>query len=119
MTDKEKFIEIIDKLIEQGLVLDEEATNYFNSLKEKKEKPIITEKGWNILHFMQENNNSYDNKFKAADIGDGIGISGKSVSGSIRKLVTDGFVEKVGSNPVCYSITDLGKTFKYNIEEDN
>ena len=36
------------------------------------------------------------------------------VSGAMRKLVTDGFVEKVGQDPVIYSITENGKNI--NIE---
>ena len=47
---------------------------------------------------------------KAKDIGEGLFISSRAVSGAIRKLVTDGFVEKVGENPVLYSITEKGKT---------
>jgi DNA-binding HxlR family transcriptional regulator len=35
-------------------------------------------------------------------------ISSRSVSGSIRKLVTDGFVEKVSTDPVLYALTDKG-----------
>jgi DNA-binding HxlR family transcriptional regulator len=32
------------------------------------------------------------------------------VSGAIRKLVTDGYVEKVGQDPVIYTLTELGKS---------
>ena len=39
-------------------------------------------------------------------------ISSRTVSGSIRKLVNDGFVEKVGQDPVIYSITEQGKNIK-------
>ena len=35
-------------------------------------------------------------------------ISSRSVSGAIRKLVTDGFVEKVSTDPVLYALTDKG-----------
>jgi hypothetical protein len=30
----------------------------------------------------------------------------------MRKLVTDGFCEKVGSDPVIYTITEKGKNYK-------
>ena len=46
---------------------------------------------------------------KARDIAEGLFISSRAVSGAMRKLVTDGFVEKVGQDPVIYSITDNGK----------
>jgi predicted transcriptional regulator len=52
--------------------------------------------------------------WKARDIAEGLFISSRAVSGAMRKLVTDGFVEKVGQDPVIYSITDNGKNI--NIE---
>lgn len=33
----------------------------------------------------------------------------RSVSGSMKKLITEGFVEKIGSDPVAYAITEKGK----------
>jgi predicted transcriptional regulator len=50
--------------------------------------------------------------FKAKDIAEGLFISSRAVSGAIRKLVTDGYVEKVGQDPTIYSITDKGKNIK-------
>jgi hypothetical protein len=32
----------------------------------------------------------------------------------MRKLVTDGFGEKVGQDPVVYAITEKGKTIEIN-----
>ena len=49
-----------------------------------------------ILKYMQEN-------------ADGLFISSRTVSGSIRKLVTDGYVEKIGQDPVIYTLTEKGK----------
>ena len=52
--------------------------------------------------------------FKAKDIADGIGISSRTVSGAMRKLVTDGFVEKeIGPRSCIYAITEKGKKY-YN-----
>ena len=51
---------------------------------------------------------------KARDIAEGLFVSSRAVSGSLRKLVTDGFVEKVGQDPAIYTITEKGKN--YNIE---
>ena len=47
---------------------------------------------------------------KAKDIGEGLFISSRAVSGAIRKLVADGYVEKIGQDPVVYSLTEKGKT---------
>ena len=49
---------------------------------------------------------------KAKEIAEGMFISSRAVSGAMRKLVTDGFVEKVGQDPVIYSITEKGKNIK-------
>ena len=69
----------------------------------------LTDKNKTILKWMQENITNYNNVFNAKQIGDGLFMSGRSVSGSIRKLVTLGYVEKQGKDPVCYSLTDNGK----------
>lgn len=39
-------------------------------------------------------------------------MSPRSVSGSMKKLINDGYVEKKGGSPVCYGLTDLGKDFQ-------
>ena len=49
---------------------------------------------------------------KAKDIAEGLGISSRTVSGSLRKLVTDGFVDKVSTNPTIYAISEKGKNYK-------
>ena len=46
---------------------------------------------------------------KARDIAEGLFISSRAVSGAMRKLVTDGFVEKIGKDPTIYTITETGK----------
>ena len=35
-------------------------------------------------------------------------MTSRTASGAMRKLVTDGYLEKVGENPVVYSITEKG-----------
>jgi DNA-binding MarR family transcriptional regulator len=116
MTKKEKFINMVEDLVKElDLSEYQEEMEFFNSLKETKEKAPITEKGLKILNYMKEHKEEYNNIFKAADIGAGLEISGKSVSGSIRKLVESNFVKKVGSNPSCYSLTEVGEAFEYII----
>ena len=86
-------------------------------------KPELTEAGLSILEYLQACDSTSQ---KAKDIADGMGIASRKVSGSIRKLVTDGFVDKFGSNPVIYSLTEKGKEFdiknykeRMNNEEDH
>ena len=67
-------------------------------------------------HSNERNKDTYNNIFTARGMGDGIGIGSKVVSGAMRKLVTDGYVEKMGENPVVYSLTDKGMTIDLSAE---
>jgi predicted transcriptional regulator len=114
---KENFLQFIDNLIEHDKeyaesIMTDEIKQYLEILKEDKSlKPEITDNGKIVLKYMQDNNVTLG---KAKDIANGLGISSKRVAGALRKLVTDGFAEKVGTNPVIYAITEKGKN--YNID---
>jgi predicted transcriptional regulator len=106
---KEMFIKSVENCIEKyPQEFTEEAIKYFTSFKNivSEEKEEFTETGKRILICMQA---SEKEMWKAKDIADEIEISSKSVSGSMRKLVTDGYVEKQGKNPVIYTLTLKGK----------
>ena len=112
MTNKELFIKEIKGLIEDGFEFSEGANAYFEALQTKssaKERPEITENGIKILKFMQENYEKFNNVFNSKDIGEGLFVSSRSVSGSMPKLITNGYVEKIGADPVTYAITEQGK----------
>lgn len=119
MTNKECFIKKIDELLNDcpdffGQTEEsEKALAYFEELKSTKKggSKEITENGVKVLQFMQDNWEKYNNVLKAKDIAEGLFTSGKSVSGSMRKLVSDGYVEKIGKDPVTYAITEKGKSF--------
>lgn len=113
MTNKEIFITTVEELFEVHPEVPSAAIEYFNTLKtsQEKEKPPFTENGAKVLKWMQENHPSFNNIFKAKDIADGLFIpSSRTASGALRKLITDGYASKIAGNPVCYSLTDLGKT---------
>lgn len=112
---KKDFIQEIGDLIDnEDIQLSPKALEYFEELKTKKSSGEMTENGKRILEFLQNHYEEYNNVLKAKNIGEGLGISGRSVSGSIRKLITDGFVEKIGKEPVSYAITDLGKSYQFD-----
>ena len=50
-----------------------------------------------------------NNIFTSKEIAEALFVSGRSVSGSMRKLFGDGYVDKEGNNPIKYSLTDLGR----------
>ena len=117
MTKKQKFINFVEGLIAKIDIdtLDadsKEAIEYFNILKstEGEEKQKFTENGKLVLTYIQQNYETNNNMFKAKDIGEGLNIKSRTASGAMIKLVTDGYLEKIASNPVIYSLTDLGKT---------
>lgn len=111
MSKKEEFIEYVEKLINNtDLEMNEEAKSYWEALKSKEEKvkPLFTDNGKLILNFLKENSDD-DRAFRAKDISEALFTSSRSVSGAIRKLVTDGYVEKIGQDPSKYCLTEKGK----------
>ena len=118
MSKKETFITEIEDILAHGATLSEDAMTYFTALKgaADKEKRAFTENGKAVLQFMQENKETYNNLFKAKEVGEGMNITSRTASGAMRKLVTDGYVEKMGENPVVYSLTDKGMTIDLSAE---
>ena len=108
MSKKQEFIKFIEMAIEAyPCPMNEEAKLYWDALRgvdETGEKPLFTDNGKLILDFLQKNQDTP--MWKARDIAEGLFVSSRTVSGAIRKLVTDGFVEKVGQDPVIYSIRE-------------
>ena len=118
MSNQEMFIKEIEEILnDNNITLSENANKYFQILKmSKNEKPKFTENGKIILKYLQDNKDTYNNIFSAKSIGEGLFISSKGVSGALRKLVNDGYVDKAGNSPVCYSINQKG--IEVNIEEE-
>ena len=108
MTNREKFIFEVEQVLKQSEFLSEEALAYFEELKNGKASiGGLTEKGREILEWLntKERLNEF---FSAKDIGEGLFTSSRVISGAARKLVTDGYLEKEGKNPVTYRITASG-----------
>lgn len=114
MTKRQNFIDMVENLIKSApediSESFKEGLSFFEGFKciLEKPKPIFTENGLKIISYMRENKETKENLFKASDIAEGLFISSRSVSGSIRKLVTDGYVTKVGESPILYTLTPLG-----------
>lgn len=90
---------------------DEDAaqlTEFFETQNQYSNKPMFTETGLQILEYMQTCGIT---NVKAKDIADGIDMTSRKVSGAIRKLVADGYVEKNGQNPVVYTLAERGQNF--------
>jgi thiamine monophosphate kinase len=129
MTKKETFI----KFIEVAIKIAEDEITYINGINEKYNITTddyniamefwedykkcltppkdMTENGLKVLTWMREHIEEMSNVFTAKEIGEGLFTSGRSISGSMKKLVNDGYVEKIGKNPVQYSLTETGKLY--------
>lgn len=116
MNKCEKFLEFFDDLIQNSkypIELPEDVKEFYDMLKSSQEKftdrPEFTENGLLVLEYMK--NNLDIKSMKAKDIADGIGLPSRRISGAMRKLVSDGYVEKFGQNPVIYTLSNKGKNF--------
>ena len=109
MISKTQFIAYLDEnFFTDNQNIPDEILTYWEEFKGKeKEKPLFTDNGKLILKYLQENSDT--SMFKAKDVGEGLDISSRAVSGAMRKLVADGYVEKIGQNPVMYALTEKGK----------
>lgn len=126
MTKKQAFLEIVGKeIFERSDIYVEnypdtfsDALDYYNALmaSDDKSKEGFTEGGAKILMYMRDNKESSSNIFKAKSIGDGIGVSSRAVTGSMRKLVSAGYVEKIEGSPCVYSLTTLGENVEVVID---
>ena len=76
------------------------------TLKNEKNNNRLTELNHLILDFMRENKDKYDNSFSSKIIAEGLDTAAKKISGSIRKLVNLGLVEKTNENPVIYALRE-------------
>ena len=118
MTDREAFVDYVNRTLEtvmieefgKGTEYKDQVKRYWNVFLNGEETgKKITENGQKILIFMQENEEAMSNIFTSKEIAEALFVSGRSVSGSMRKLLGDGYVDKEGNNPVKYSLTDLGR----------
>ena len=119
---KQEFLNFVESLMNANpdltkQLMTENIQAYLNILKDiKDEKPQLTENGKLILKYLQ--NNQDIKLWKAKDLAEQIGISSRGTSGAMRKLVNDGFCEKIGQDPVIYTLTEKGKNFEI-IEGEN
>lgn len=122
MTKKDAFIKIVKEMIfeNENMILhdfyDDETINLACEYWEDFEKGAssnakeMTENGAKIIAFMQ----TAAPELTAKEIGEGLFVSGRSIAGSMKKLVADEYVEKIeGSKPIIYALTEKGK--QYNI----
>ena len=110
MSKKQAFIDYVAPLFSNDHKdIPEDALDYWNGLIAEKstEKPEFTDNGKVILRFFQEHQDVLS--WKSKDVAEVIGLSSRSVSGSLRKLVADEYIDKIGKDPILYCLTEKGK----------
>lgn len=110
MSKKIDFINYVKNYINEE-EMPEDVRNYWEAfqLTNEKEKSPFTENGKLILKFLQSS--AETEMWPAKKIAEEMGIGSRSVSGSMRRLVSDGYVEALGENPKVYKITNKGKDY--------
>ena len=114
---KQEFIHFLNALMEAApdvaeKLMTDSIKAYIEAMTNPElEKPELTDNGKLILDYLQK---SEVTLLKAKDIAEVLFISSRAVSGALRKLVNDGFCEKVGQDPVIYSLTEKGKNYSIN-----
>lgn len=118
---KEEFVKFLQKLMDANPELTESMMNeniktYIEVLMsdETKDKPLFSENGLIVFKFLRENTET--TAWPAKAIAAEVNLTSRQVSGCARKLVNDGFLEKVSTNPVYYALSQKGKDFEL-IEE--
>ena len=124
MTKKEAFIKIIQtEIFDRTDIYAENypdeyelAVSFWEDFKNGrvKDSGVMTENGKKLLSWMQENVDTMTNLFTSKEAAEALFTSGRSIAGSMRKLITDGYVEKTGKDPVKYSLTDAGKNYHFD-----
>ena len=116
---KDEFLDFLDALMTANPELTaklktENVAAYIDTIRNGGDpaKETMTKNGLAVLTYLQ----SITTPLKSKDIALGMGVGAKSVTGTLRKLSTDGYVEKVASPgaSAVYLITDKGKNFKLN-----
>lgn len=120
---REEFIKFLNDLMEANpdltkSLMSPTVQSYIDDVlngKDNKEKPMFSENGKVVFDFLRENKDA--TAWSSKSIAEQVGLTSRQVSGCARKLVNDGFLEKVSVNPVYYALSQKGKDFVELVEE--
>lgn len=113
MSKQEKFVDFINANGIMDKTTDEEILSFWEELKKGPTATTLTftKNGKAIIAAMRLMADKND--WTSGDIAAMIDATPRSVSSSIRKLITDELVEKVSKEPVLYALTNKGKEIKF------
>jgi DNA-binding MarR family transcriptional regulator len=110
MSKKLEFINYVQSLMDgKTAEMSDEALAYWEALKtEEFSKEEFTENGKMLLKYFQELPSESGGR-TARQVAEDLFINSRTVSGAARKLISEGYLEKLGKDPILYSITEKGK----------
>ena len=114
MSKKIEFINYVEALMENqksdSIIMNDDAKAFWDALCNDKgdDKPLFTDNGKLVMKYLQSLPADAP-MMTSKTIAENMFVSSRSVSGSMRKLCSDGFVEKIGKEPVMYALTDNGR----------
>lgn len=126
MTNKDHFIKFVDSMYQfckDNGYFDEEydydldkAKTFFDTFKKEAAAASggLTDKGKVLLGYIQDNY-ADGSEFKASEVASSMGMTSRTVTGSMLKLVNDGYVTKTtekGVSPIVYILSNKGKEYK-------
>lgn len=120
MNGKDEFISYVKELMEtSNIEITEKASLFWEALQttDSMNKPLFTENGKKILSHLQSHPDT--KMWKARDIASDLFLQSRSVSGTMRKLVSDGYVERLGKDPIIYALTEKGINTIIDEESEN
>lgn len=113
-------INFLAEIIEFKDQLSPEAQGFLEELlTQNSTENLLTDTGKKILTVMHTNIGPYLNTFSSKQLGELMFMSARSISGSMRKLVSEGYVKKSGVNPVTYNLTQEGIEIAKGLTVDN
>lgn len=105
-----QFLKELDTFSEH---FSKEALEFYNKMKEENSKNSFTENGKKILLCMKDNEQKYKN-YSAKQLGELLFMSPRSISGAMKKLLNEGYINKKVTNPVTYELTDQGREVRFD-----
>lgn len=104
--NKTVFIDWLESTIDVEGMPDDVRAFYEDFKKAKtKSKDNLSELGVKLLETLRDNS---DEPISTKTIAEITGLSGRSIAGGMRSLVTKNFVTKMNSDPIEYHITESG-----------
>lgn len=119
---KQEFINFVVTLMNANpeltnKIYTEDVKSYFEAFcnsEQNSKSDAVTKAGTPVLQFFQEREKVDGERkgYRSSEIAELMGRASKGISGSMRKLVTDGYIAKIDdTKPIVYILTEKGSNY--------